>query len=87
MGGKNVSGMNLLKDGEEKMFKMGNLGGINKDDGDDGDDDDDKDEDEKMFRLNLGGINFLGGASNETRPPPSPQCINMISAFDLISCK
>ena len=85
MGGKNVSGMNLLKDGEEKMFKLGNLGGINKDDGDDVDDDD-KDEDEKMFRLNLGGINFLGGASNETRPPPSPQCINTISAFDLISC-
>ena len=84
MGGKNVSGMNLLKDGEDKMFKLGNLGGINKDDG--YDDDDDKDEDEKMFMLNLGGINFLGGASNETRPPPSPQCINTISAFDLISC-
>ena len=52
----------------------------------DDDDDEDKDEDEKMFRFNLGGINFLGGASNETRPPPSPQCINTISAFDLISC-
>ena len=43
-----------------------------------------KDEDENMLQCNLGGINFLGGACNETLPPAPPPCITVILTFDLI---
>ena len=41
-----------------------------------------KDEDENMLQCNMGGINFLGGACNETLPQAPPPCITVILPFE-----